>query len=259
MRASRALKSLKLSETFCVQVQVTFSFGVGHAEDSAPELLGLNAPGEVTVKSEALDSAILSVRHTHLVPLLGQRQTMRNVEAVWSPGHSEWSRASTLAPLHHPAHLVTTLTVHTHTVLDHSAVAVAITHEEAPRVLTDCHRRGFTEVIIIRAWDKPLTQGDQRSVVSATVRRKLEHLVQSHVSQPDIVLGVDSDHVGQEEHVVSPLIEDVSGSVDCQHSIVGDGNILVQPECVVPTNMMYSILSLFDNSRSLVDISHFKV
>ena len=59
------------------------------------------------------------------------------------------------------------------------------------------------------------------------------HLVQSHVGDPDIVLLVHGDHMGQEEQVLAPRVDDVAGGVNCQYGGLGDGHGLVQAVSVV--------------------------
>ena len=65
------------------------------------------------------------------------------------------------------------------------------------------------------------------------------HLMQSHICQPDVVLGVHSDHVREEEQTLAPGVDGVPRLVDCQHCVHGDGNILVHPVSVVSVNTIY--------------------
>ena len=72
----------------------------------------------------------------------------------------------------------------------------------------------------------------------SSIGRELEHLVQSHISQPDVVLLVHRDHVGKEEQVLAPGVDDVTSSIDSKYSVLGDGFVLLQAIGVVTANIM---------------------
>ena len=84
---------------------------------------------------------------------------MGDVEAVGSLGDREGSTRP-LAPLKQPVDLVDAIAVHRHSVLDDPTVAVSITHKETVAILADGHSCGFTEMAVIGAGDKSLSQGE---------------------------------------------------------------------------------------------------
>ena len=68
----------------------------------------------------------------------------------------------------------------------------------------------------------------------SAIGRELEDLVQGHVGEPDVVLAVHGDHVGQEEEAGAPGVDHVAGRVDGQHGVRRDGDAAVATVRVVP-------------------------
>ena len=209
----------------------TISWSVGDTEYPGAKLWRLDAPGELSLHCEALNSPVLPVRHTELLPVLCQSQAVRDVEAVVSPGESEGP--GPLAPLQQLLHLMLPARPHSDPVLDDATVAVSVTHKEAVGVLRDGHCGGFAVVMVVTAGDKSLSQHYQWLVIP-TVWSELEHLMESNVCHPDVVLAVHCDHVWQEEHILAPRVDDVARGVDSKHGVQWDGDVPVQTVAVVP-------------------------
>ena len=190
----------------------------------------------MSLQSEALHPSVLPVGHTDLPPVLRQREAVGDVEAVGALGHCEGP--GSLPPLEQFLHQVFPVSVHTHPVLDHPTIAVAVTHKEAVGVLGNCHGSGFTVVMVVRAGDEPLPQHDQWLVVPA-VRGEFVYLMESNVRHPDVVFAVHGDHVGQEENISAPGVDNVTRGVDCEHCVHWYRGILVHTVGVVPGKTIY--------------------
>merc|ERR1719220_242486 len=123
-------------------------------------------------------------------------------------------------------------------------------------MLGDGHGSGFTVVVVVRASDEPRPQ-HYRWLVVPTVRTELEDLMESNVRHPDVVLAVHRDHVGQEENIPTPGVDDVTRGVDCNHCVHGYWCILVQAKGVVPSESLSipSPVSSVEDDSVAIDIN----
>lgn len=161
---------------------------------------------------------------------------MRNIETVGTLGHGEGTRS--LSPFKQLLDVMFPIGPDFDSVFDDSTVAVSITDKEAVGVFTDGNRSRFAIVTIVSSGNKLFPQHDLGLVI-ASVRSELENLVKSHVRQPDVVLGVHGDHVGEEEHVPAPGVHDVPRGVDGEDGVLGDGNVLIQTVSIISVNKIF--------------------